>query len=146
MPRRTKRKDSVCESTSASLISDTQYAGKRYPKFAALPDWVKNLDEAHNSNTTDHNVLHNVFGAKLHKPLRTHKHFWPRLIAAIISQVHHRPETTMSWINFHLLNLLNENKLTLPAPDEVYDYLEPYIKLDQHFDSFASKSITFKGN
>lgn len=103
-----------------------------------MQSWVSSLDLSLNKNTTEHSVLSKIFGDKLLVSIRKHELFWPKLIGSIVCGIRHRPETTMCWINFHLLNFINQEKLELPTAADLYSYLQPFIRIKNLFQMFLN--------
>lgn len=131
------RKRKSCEGAPSSRLS-------KKVKLEDMQNWVSNLDLSLSLNTNEHSVLSKIFGAKLLASILKHKLFWPKLIGSILCGIHLRPETTMCWINFHLLNFINQEKLKLPTATELYFYLLPFIRIKRLFQMFSHEESPSK--
>lgn len=128
----------LAEMESRKRKSSTSPLLSKKVKLDDMQNWVSNLDLSLYKNATDYNALSKIFGKKLQASICKHELFWPKLIGSIACGIHHRPETTMSWINFHLLNFINHGRLILPTAAELYSYLQPFIRIKQLFQMFSN--------
>ncbi len=131
-----KRKAAIECSNSFS----TEWMSKKV-KLDDMESWIAKLDTTLDKNITEHGILGKIFGEKLEKSkILKHKVFWPKLIGSIIRGLCFKPETAICWINFHLINLINENKLELSSPEELLSYLQPFMTIKSLFQMFAERN------